>query len=396
MKNYYSILEVPVGSSLEEIRQSYRRLSQDHLDNAVLFAQLKEAHEILTSPERRAEYDRENWGGPLDISVTGSAPLSVLPDAEKVSRCPMGAEEQCPVLLGHTAPEDHFCPECGVQLQIPGSVTALNLEAEQSVAPLSIRLEEAGGRIHPLRVGSSIVGREAAEVLMQDKTISRQHARLEVTESGEILLEDLSSTNGTQINDRPLAPHLPRAVANGDQLRFGSVLTTLLLPPSPQAPTVLQNPADLRIPAEPSAQPALGSAAQPRLIEVRADAPEGSPAREFLLTPGITSFGRRPESTVVLQGDPYVSGSHAQLIAENGAVRLVDVGSTNGTLLNGQRLAIDEPAVLSSGDLVVIGGSTLRFESGSAEESTEDFSEKAPDEQDLAQNKPASVVPTEG
>ena len=55
MKNYYSILEVPVGSSLEEIRQSYRRLSQDHLDNAVLFAQLKEAHEILTSPERRAE-----------------------------------------------------------------------------------------------------------------------------------------------------------------------------------------------------------------------------------------------------------------------------------------------------------------------------------------------------
>lgn len=396
MKNYYSILEVPVGSSLEEIRQSYRRLSQDNLDSAALFAQLKEAHEILTSPERRADYDRENWGGHLDTNATSSAPLSALPEAEKVSKCPMGAEEHCPVLQGRTGAEDRFCPECGLQLQISGGITEPKIEAEQSVAPLSIRLEEAGGLIHLLQLGSNIVGREAAEVLMQDKTISRQHARLEVTESGEILLEDLSSTNGTQINERPLAPHLPRAVANGDQLRFGSVLTTLLLPPSPQAPTVLQNPADLRIPAEASAQPALGSAAQPRLIEIRADAPEGSTTREFLLAPGITSFGRRPESTVVLQGDPYVSGSHAQLIAENGAVRLVDVGSTNGTLLNGQRLAIDEPIVLSSGDLVVIGGSTLRFESGSAEESTEDFSEKAPDEQDLAQNKPASVVPTEG
>jgi len=396
LKNYYATLEVPVGSSLEEIRQSYRRLSQDNLDNASLFAQLTEAHEILTSPERRAEYDRENWGEHLGANATGSAPLSALPEAEKVSKCPMGAEEHCPVLLGHTGTEDRFCPECGLQLQISGGAKEPKIEEEQSVAPLSIRLEEAGGRIHLLRLGSNIVGREAAEVLMQDKTISRQHARLEVTESGEILLEDLSSTNGTQINDRPLAPHLPRAVASGDQLRFGSVLTTLLLPSSQQALPVVQNPADLRTPSETSASLAPGSARQPRLIEIRADAPEGSPARVFLLAPGITSFGRRPESTVVLQGDPYVSGSHAQLIAEDGAVRLVDVGSTNGTLLNGQQLAVDELVALSSGDLIVIGGSTLRFESGSTEESTEDFSEKAPDEQDLAQNKPASVVPTEG
>jgi pSer/pThr/pTyr-binding forkhead associated (FHA) protein len=384
LKNYYSILEVPVASSLEEIRQSYRRLSQDNLDNAALFAQLKEAHEVLTSPERRADYDRENGGENLDASAPGSTPLSVLPEAESVSRCPMGAEDHCPVLQGRTTPEDRFCPECGVQLRIPGGAMEHEIEGEQPVTPVPVRLEEAGGRIHFLQMGSSIVGREAAEVLMQDKTISRHHARLEVTESGEILLEDLGSTNGTQINDRPLAPHLPRAVANGDHIRFGSVLTTLLLPLSEPALPALHNPADLRVPSAASAPLTPHSADQPRLIEVRADAPAGSPAREFLLAPGITSFGRRPESTVVLQGDPYVSGSHAQLVTENGAVRLVDVGSTNGTLLNGERLAIDEPVVLSSGDLIVIGGSTLRFKSGSAEETTEDFSEQTPDKQYLA------------
>ena len=396
MKNYYSILEVPVGSSLEEIRQSYRRLSQDNLDNAALFAQLKEAHEILTSPERRADYDRENWGEHLDPNAPGSAPLSVLPEVDSVSQCPMGAEDHCPVLQGHTTPEDHFCPECGVQLRIPEGAMEIGIGGEPAIAPASIRLEEAGGRIHFLQMGSSIVGREAAEVLMQDKTISRHHARLEVTESGEILLEDLGSTNGTQINDRPLAPRLPRAVANGDQIRFGSVLTTLLLPSSEPALPALRNPVDLRIPSEAPVPLPFGSADQPRLIEIRADAPAGSPAREILLAPGVTSFGRRPESTVVLQGDPYVSGSHAQLITENGAVRLVDVGSTNGTLLNGERLAIDKPVVLSPGDLIVIGGSTLRFKSGSAEESTDDFLEKAPDEQDLAQNRTAPGVPAEG
>ena len=396
MKNYYAILEVPIECSLEEIRQSYRRLAQNNLDDAAHFAELTEAYETLTSPERRAEYDQRNWGRHLDSNGPNNAPLSVLPETEIVSRCPMGSEENCPVLQGHSAPDAHFCPECGVQLRPAGSGLEAGPREGGIAASSSIRLEEAGGQIHLLRIGNNLVGREVAEVLLQDKTISRQHARLEVNESGQVLLEDLSSTNGTQINDRPLAPHLPRAVESGDQLRFGSVLTTLFLPAADQSSPESPSPAEINLSSEAAAPIPIGSAAQPRLVEIRAGAPGDPATREFFLAPGVISFGRRPESTVVLQGDPYVSGSHAQVSMENGIARLVDVGSTNGTLLNGHRLAIDEPVVLSSGDLIVIGGSTLRFESGSAEEFTGESSEEIPEERNLAQNKTASVEPTEG
>ena len=38
----------------------------------------------------------------------------------------------------------------------------------------------------------------------------------------------------------------------------------------------------------------------------------------------------------MLRDDPYVSGSHAQIIAEDDVFRLTDLGSTNGTLVNGE------------------------------------------------------------
>ena len=62
LKNYYAILEVPVGCRLEEIRQAYHRLLQENLDNDAAFADLKEAYEVLTTPGRREEYDLAAWG----------------------------------------------------------------------------------------------------------------------------------------------------------------------------------------------------------------------------------------------------------------------------------------------------------------------------------------------
>ena len=42
--------------------------------------------------------------------------------------------------------------------------------------------------------------------------------------------------------------------------------------------------------------------------------------------------------------------------------RLTDVGSTNGTLLNGVRMEINAPATLAEGDVILIGSTALRFE----------------------------------
>lgn len=370
MKNYYAILEVPVGCSLEEIRQAYHRLVQEHLDDEVVFADLKEAYEVLTTPSRRADYDTAAWGETFDASTSGAPSASSLSagalsagsGTALTGQCPMGAEAHCPVITGRTEPSDRFCQECGYGLAalVPGTTFDLLDQAEPQTL---VWLEERGGQKHPLKSGTNIVGRENAEILVADKTVSRSHARLNLDDSGNVTVEDLSSTNGTQINDEPLMPHVLRSLVDGDRLYFGSVALLLHQPVSASAGS--DAAADG---FQPEAQ------AHGQLTETQ----DGSEV-VFPLKPGITTFGRRIENTVVMTEDLYVSGRHAQIHAEEDVFILTDLGSTNGTLLNGERLTVNTPFTLDTGDVIVIGGTSLRFdridpETGEAEASMSDGS----------------------
>ena len=69
-------------------------------------------------------------------------------------------------------------------------------------------------------------------------------------------------------------------------------------------------------------------------------------------------IGRLPESAVVVN-DPNASRRHAELVRRDGAVVLVDLDSTNGTLVNGAPV---KEAPLSDGDEVTIGATVLRYE----------------------------------
>ncbi len=357
MKNYYAILEVPVGASLEEIRQAYRRLVQAHLDDEAVFADLKEAYEVLSTPTRRAEYDQSVWGGTFD------APSALAGSGASGGRCPMGAEASCPVLQASATLADTYCPDCGFALAGLGSGKGFDAEPDVT-RPW---LEGRDGAAYPLRVGSNTVGRDSGDVLVADKTVSRLHARLDLNESGSLIVEDLGSTNGTHVNEAALVANAPRSLADGDRLRFGSVSMTLHLP-SGAAPSDVP-------PGDAPAKEMAATGAQ--VVGIG----EGD-ARTFLLGPGMTTFGRRPENTVVLFGDLYVSGSHAQISAEGGDYILTDIGSTNGTLLNGERLQIHAPVQLSDGDELLIGGTALRFERleqsapAEAEDEAEDASEQ--------------------
>jgi len=72
------------------------------------------------------------------------------------------------------------------------------------------------------------------------------------------------------------------------------------------------------------------------------------------------TIGRLPECAVPLS-DPNVSRRHAQLRREGDAVLVVDLGSTNGTRVNGA--PIEEHRLLD-GDVVTVGTTTFRFEAG--------------------------------
>ncbi len=139
-----------MGCSLEEIRQAYRRLVQENLDDEAAFAELKEAYEALTTPARRAEYDLAAWGETFSTdSAESSLSLGVANNTglARLGRCPMGAEAQCPVLQARIAATDKFCPECGYQLSSMNADGGFDLPPEVDPARQA-RLEEPNGRIY--------------------------------------------------------------------------------------------------------------------------------------------------------------------------------------------------------------------------------------------------------
>ena len=76
--------------------------------------------------------------------------------------------------------------------------------------------------------------------------------------------------------------------------------------------------------------------------------------------PVALSLGRAGDNTAVLDGDDYASSHHARVESQRDGVWLVDLGSTNGTWVNGTRM--DGRHKLRPGDTVRIGDTELRFE----------------------------------
>jgi diguanylate cyclase (GGDEF)-like protein len=75
------------------------------------------------------------------------------------------------------------------------------------------------GQVMTIEGDAVLVGRDnAAQLRLDDDTVSREHARLRV-EAGQAFVEDLRSLNGTFINERRV--DAPTLVHDGDQLRFG-------------------------------------------------------------------------------------------------------------------------------------------------------------------------------
>jgi hypothetical protein len=81
----------------------------------------------------------------------------------------------------------------------------------------------------------------------------------------------------------------------------------------------------------------------------------GRSAIVHLLTEGVTTIGRGAECEIVIAAD-HVSRRHAQVSCDGEEYTLHDLGSKNGTFLNGARLA--QPQSLHDGDLIALAGRT--------------------------------------
>jgi len=73
----------------------------------------------------------------------------------------------------------------------------------------------------------------------------------------------------------------------------------------------------------------------------------------------VTTVGRLPESTILIN-DTNVSRNHAEIRTGSAAYVAVDLGSTNGTMVNGVRIVGEQR--LNDGDIISFGSTHVRFE----------------------------------
>lgn len=253
----------------------------------------------------------------------------------------------CPVCKTVGPPDDGFCQECGLML-------GATVGKQPAAAKLPL-LRDSSGREFPLKLGANLVGREGADVMLPDASVSRRHASLTVAEGNLVTLEDLGSTNGTKAAGNPIVSGQKVTLIDGATLKFGSVSLTISIPDGGARLALPARPIDkTAMPAAPVAAIAGSrSASSAKLV-----APDG---KTHALAGATTVFGRKATSDVILTGDAFVSGTHARIVREGSSYRIVDLGSTNGTKVNGQRLAPETPVALADGDAVQFGQSAFTF-----------------------------------
>ena len=82
---------------------------------------------------------------------------------------------------------------------------------------------------------------------------------------------------------------------------------------------------------------------------------DGDVVKEVALSKARTTLGRRPSNDIVFD-NLAVSGEHAVLTLDGPEIRIEDLGSTNGTRVNGETV---RDQVLRDGDVIAIGKYTL-------------------------------------
>ncbi len=167
--------------------------------------------------------------------------------------------------------------------------------------------------------------------------LSRRHARV-FCENGAVYLADLDSKNGTTVNGSAVK----RAIAtlhDGDQLGLGSALSYRVQ--VEQAAAAPQPQARL-----------LGLSLVPEHRELGLQAIVVSEF-PFLVSKADDAFARYKQATPEQLN--YLSRRHAHIFLKGGLPFVEDLGSTNGTFVNGARLS-EHAVALHEGDLLGFGG----------------------------------------
>jgi phage tail-like protein len=96
------------------------------------------------------------------------------------------------------------------------------------------------------------------------------------------------------------------------------------------------------------------------IMQFRISGPEGA-TELFVVSPGISTIGRQ-EGNALRLDNALISRQHARLECTTQGCQITDLGSANGTYLNGERLPPDAPTPLLHGAVLEIGPYRLAYE----------------------------------
>ncbi len=208
-----------------------------------------------------------------------------------------------------------------------------------------LRVTEGNARGTSLAVEAELlIGRAAPEEagkLGDDPEISRRHARASRAANGQLTIEDLGSANGTFVNGERI--DAPRALDLGDVVKMGQTLLQVTdASGGVPEPTRLGAAVPAGLEAEPDEQ-----------LLVVAGTAEG---RRFTLDDELV-IGRAVSGEGRLADDPELSRRHARVFRDaGGALSIEDLGSANGTFVNGERV---QESLLKVGDSIRVGETTM-------------------------------------
>ncbi len=199
---------------------------------------------------------------------------------------------------------------------------------------IRIQTGDAGDE-HPMLKPELTLGRgsDCDVVLLDDHQVSRRHVHVVYTAQG-YQVQDLGSANGSLLNGQPLPARRYVPLGPGDVVQIGSFQVALRVP-QPGAP----------VPPVVGEQVQFSARQVPGLIVY-----VGQQVQKFALDKAQITLGRQTDNDIVLAA-PVVSSHHARLQQEGASYRIVDLGSANGLVSEGQRVA---QKLLADGDVLTI------------------------------------------
>ncbi len=236
------------------------------------------------------------------------------------------------------------------------AVQAMTQEEPQALAKITWH-DQATGELHRyvlLEGATASIGRARSnDICVAERHVSRRHAVI-TYRNGIFMISDLGSANGTFVNDQRLEAPFP--LASGDVIRlfvpellFSAMVTDEEQQHATRSGTLIRPPHVLD---------------RPYLV-VTSGPQEGA---EFLLERDMLIVGRAAPGAVcdIALQDRSVSRPHARLerLPDGSGWGVVDLGSANGTRINGQLIRPEVCCPLRHGDVLAFGSTLLLFRLG--------------------------------